>query len=42
MKQDLKKRIDEHNRKVDCLIKYRKDNFKKIIVATLNNVTIAS
>ena len=35
MKKDLKKRIDEHNRKVDCLIKYRKDDSKRIIVATL-------
>jgi DNA polymerase elongation subunit (family B) len=41
MKKDLKKRIDEHNRKVDCLIKYRKDDSKRIIVATLGTVTTA-
>ena len=41
MKKDLKKRIDEHNRKVDCLIKYTKDDSKRIIVATLGTVTTA-
>ena len=42
MKKDLRKRIDEHNRKVDCLIKYRKNDSKRIIIATLETVTTAS
>ena len=35
MTKDLRNRIEEHNRKVDCLIKYRKDDSKRIIIATL-------
>ena len=41
MKKDLRKRIDEHNRKVDCLRKYFKDDSKRIIIATLETVTTA-
>ena len=35
MTKNLRNLIEEHNRKVDCLIKYRKDDSKRIIIATL-------